>query len=444
MLSAAALPNDIEASQAMLLRKERIIGLEAQVSTDTAEIEHLKLMIAKLRRMQFGCKSEKLDYQIERLELQLEDLQANEAEVAREMPAADQTPRKKSVPGRCRNICCAMRKCICLEAMHALPAGAALRHLGVDVAEQFEYVPASFRVIRHVRPKLACICCDKIVQAPAPSRPIERGIAGPGLLAHILGAKFADHLPLYRQSVIYARDGLDLDRGLLAGWVGAASALLRPLVDAIRKHVLAATKLHVDDTPIPVLAPGNGKTKRHACGPMCAMIAPAATPRRRPFGSRTALTAKAYIRKPTWPTSKAFCKPMPMPASTPFTMAELSNEAACWAHARRKFYDLHAERPSALTTEALRRIGELYAIEAHIRGKPPDERRQARQASARPLIDDLKIWLRASLEKVSRNPTRRRRQSMPSTPGQRCAATVTMAPTKSTTRPPNEPCAASP
>ena len=118
-------------------------------------------------------------------------------------------------------------------------------------------MPASFRVVRDVRPKMAFSCCDTIVQTPAPSRPIERGIAGPGLLAHILVAKFADHLPLYR----HARDGVDLDRALLAGWVGAAIALLRPLVDAIERHVLAATKLHADDTPIPVLAPGNGKTK---------------------------------------------------------------------------------------------------------------------------------------------------------------------------------------
>lgn len=134
------------------------------------------------------------------------------------------------------------------------------------------------------------------MQAPAPSRPIERGIAGPGLLAHILVAKFADHLPLYRQSSIYARDGLDLDRGLLPGWVGAASALLRPLVDAIRKHVLAATKLHADDTPIPVLAPGKGKTKTARLWTYVRLdrasgyTAPAATPRRRRCGSPTALT----------------------------------------------------------------------------------------------------------------------------------------------------------
>jgi transposase len=144
----------------------------------------------------------------------------------------------------------------------ACPAcGGNLRHLGDDVADQLEFIPASFKVIRHIRPKLACTCCDCIVQAPAPSRPIERGLAGSGLLAHVLVSKFADHLPLYRQSVIYAREGVELSRALLADWVGQSTALLRPLVDAIRRHVMAASKLHADDTPVPVLAPGNGKTR---------------------------------------------------------------------------------------------------------------------------------------------------------------------------------------
>ncbi|MDB5961183.1 MAG: family transposase [Massilia sp.] len=403
MLSAADLPNDIEALKAMLLmRDERIIGLEAQVNTGAAEIEHLKLMIAKLRRMQFGRKSEKLDLQIEQLELQLEDLQADEAEAAREMPAADQAPRKKSVRKPLPEHLPRDEK-VYLPASDACPScGGGLRHLGEDVAEQLEYVPASFRVIRHMRPKLACTCCDTIVQAPAPSRPIERGIAGPGLLAHILVAKFADHLPLYRQSVIYARDGLDLDRALLAGWVGAASALLRPLVDAIRNHVLAATKLHADDTPIPVLAPGNGKTKtarlwtyvrddRPSGDTTPAAVWLAYSPDRKGVHPQTHLaTFEGVLQADAYAGFNALYE------------GGAIHEAACWAHARRKFYDLHAARPSALTAEALRRIGELYAIEAAIRGRPPDERRLVRQERAKPLIDDLETWLRASLDKLSR------------------------------------------
>ena len=403
MLNAADLPNDINALKALLLaRDEKILGLEAQLNTRAAEIEHLKLMIAKLRRMQFGRKSEKLDRQIEQLELQLEDLQADDAEAEREMPEADRAPRSKSVRRPLPEHLPRDEKIYAPGAEACPSCGGGLRHLGEDVAEQLEYVPASFRVIRHVRPKLACSCCDTIVQAPAPSRPIERGIAGPGLLAHVLVAKFADHLPLYRQAVMYARDGVDLDRALLASWVGAASALLRPLVEAIRRHVLASGKLHADDTPIPVLAPGNGKTKTARLWtyvrddrPSGDTTPPAVwfayTPDRKGIHPQTHLANyKGVLQADAYAGFNALYEDGTI------------QEAACWAHARRKFYDLHEARPSALTTEALHRIGELYAIEAKIRGKPPHERQQARQAEAKPLIDDMERWLRGMLEKLSR------------------------------------------
>jgi transposase len=403
MLNADDLPNDINALKALLLaRDEQILGLEAQLNTRATEIEHLKLTISKLRRVQFGRKSEKLDHQIEQLELQLEDLQADETEAEREMPESDRAPRKKSVRRPLPDHLPRDER-IYAPGSDACPScGGGLRHLGEDVAEQLEYVPASFRVIRHVRPKLACSCCDAIVQAPAPSRPIERGIAGPGLLAHVLVAKFADHLPLYRQAVIYARDGVDLDRALLASWVGAASALLRPLVDAIRRHVLAGNKLHADDTPIPVLAPGNGKTKTARLWtyvrddrPSGDTTPPAVwfayTPDRKGIHPQNHLANfKGVLQADAYAGFNALYEDGAI------------QEAACWAHARRKFYDLHEARPSALTTEALRRIGELYAIEATIRGKPPHERQQARQAEAKPLINDLERWLRGMLENLSR------------------------------------------
>jgi transposase len=139
--------------------------------------------------------------------------------------------------------------------------GGNLKPLGEDVSEQLEIVNAAFKVIRHIRRKKACACCDCIVQPAAPSRPIERGIAGPGFLAQILVSKFADHQPLYRQSAIYARHGVDLDRSTMARWVGACGALVRPLVDALQRYVLMPGKVHSDDTPMPVLAPGNGQTK---------------------------------------------------------------------------------------------------------------------------------------------------------------------------------------
>ena len=173
---------------------------------------------------------------------------------------------------------------------------------------------ASFKVIRHVRPKRSCQACDRIVQAPAPSRPIDRGLAGPGLLAHVLTSKYADHQPLYRQSEIYAREGVDLDRSTLAGWVGAASDLLAPLIDAVRKHVLSASKLHADDTPVPVLAPGLGKTKTGRLWtyvrddrPSADTVAPAVWFAYSP-------DRKGSTRSGTWNSSPAPCRPMRMPA----------------------------------------------------------------------------------------------------------------------------------
>lgn len=212
--------------------------------------------------MQFGRSSEKLDRQIEQLELRLEELEADEGAAPIEIPktprtAPEQAPRKPLPEHLPREILTYWPE----SGETCAACGGPMKQLGEDVCEQLEYVPASFRVIRHVRPKRACTCCDHIAQAAAPSRPIERGLAGPGLLAHVLVSKFADHLPLYRQSAIYAREGVDLDRSLLAKWVGHGASLMQPLVDALRRHVMTATKLHADDTLVPVLAPGNGRTK---------------------------------------------------------------------------------------------------------------------------------------------------------------------------------------
>ena len=228
-----------------------------------ARIEHLKLMIDKLRHALFGKKSEKIVIQLEQLELQLEEEETTQAEaeavVERVSPAQEPKPRteRKPLPEH-------LRREVVTHAPegHCCPdCGGQLRQFGEDVSEQLEYIPESFKVIRHVRPKYCCSGCDRVVEAAAPSRPIERGLAGPSLLAHVIVSKYADHLPLYRQSDIYARQGVEISRSTLAGWVGAASDLLSPLVDAIQKHVLAGGKLHADDTPIPVLSPGSGKTK---------------------------------------------------------------------------------------------------------------------------------------------------------------------------------------
>jgi transposase len=278
--------------------------------------------------------------------------------------------------------------------------GGALRKLGEDVTEELEYVPSHFKVIRHVRPKLSCRSCEAIVQALMPSRPIERGLAGPGLLAHVLVSKYADHLPLYRQAEIYAREGVDLDRSTLAGWVGGTAALLRPLVDALAREVMAAGKLHADDTPVPVLAPGTGKTKT---GRLWVYVRDD-----RPHGGTQppgALFRYTPDRKGEHPREhlKPFAGALQADGYAGFDRlyGERIVEVACWAHVRRKFHDIYAANGSPIALEALQRIGALYGVEDDVRGQPSNERCRVRQARAGPLLDQLRTWLDAALPKLS-------------------------------------------
>src|ERR1035438_293224 len=251
--------------KALLQEKQaQIVVKDAEILSYTAEIESLKLLIRKLRLMQYGKRSEKRAHEIEQLELLVENLETAAAErscvVAKRSttkPAASvPKPRREFPPHLPRET-----QTIAPQQSCCPDCGGELKHLSEDVSEMLEREPVRHKVIRVVRPKLACARCDTIVQAPAPTRPIERGMAGPGLLAHVLVSKYGDHLPLYRQAEIFAREGLELDRTLLAQWVGNLSALLIPLTDALRAHVFAADVVHADDTPLPVLAPGRGKTK---------------------------------------------------------------------------------------------------------------------------------------------------------------------------------------
>jgi transposase len=278
--------------------------------------------------------------------------------------------------------------------------GGQLRQFGEDISEQLEYVPDSFKVIRHVRPKFACTGCDRIVEAPAASRPIERGLAGPGLLAHVILSKFGDHLPLYRQSEIYARQDVEISRSTMAGWVGAASDLLSPLVDAIQKHVLAGPKLHADDTPLPVLSPGNGKTRT---GRLWTYVRDD-----RPAGIDTPPAvwfAYSEDRKGEHPRQHLSTFQGALQADAYAGFQHLYGkdiyEAACWAHARRKFHEIHVVHASPTTTEALARIGALYAIEEEVRGKPADLRLSVRQARARPLLAELRAWMQKAQGRLS-------------------------------------------
>ena len=389
----------------ILSQHEQILLQREQLASRDAEIEQLKLLIAKLRRMQFGRKSEKVERQIEQLQLRLDELEGSRAEqtacsaapIALETEGAKKPVRRllpEHLPRETRKI---------LPKSTACPdCGGALKYLGEDVSEILEWVPASFKVIRQVRPKLACGRCDKIVQAQAPSRPIARGLAGPGLLAHVLVSKYCNHLPLYRQEEIYEREGVELDRATLADWVGGASNLLQPLVETLRRHVMSARKVHADDTPVPVLAPGLGRTK---LGRLWTYVRDD-----RPAGDTTPPAVWfAYTpdRKGEHPQEhlRNFRGTLQADAYAGFDRLYESGhirEAACWAHVRRKFYDLHVAHKSPVAQEALRRIGELYAIEEDIRGRFPEERRAVRNERSRPLLDALKRWLEETLVKLSR------------------------------------------
>jgi len=397
VLNVRDLPDDIQTLKGL------IIESQTKLAERDHEIEHLKLLIAKLRRLQYGRSSEKLDAKIGQLELLVEELEANRAsrvahtpEAPAAKPEQKQRPARRPLPERLpRETVEHASACTCPDC------GATMRKIGEDVAEVLEYVPASFKVIRHVRPKLACANCQRIVQAPAPIRPIARGIAGPGLLAHILVAKYADHLPLYRQSQIYAREGVALERSTLADCVGGAAALLDPLVEALARYVVATPYLHGDDTPVPVLEPGRGKTKT---GRLWTYVRDG-----RPWAESAApavLFRYSPDRRGEHPEShlKAFTGILHADGYAGFDRlyeGERIREAACWAHVRRKFYDIYESNRSPVAAEALAKIGKLYEIEETIRGRRPDERRTVRRARAGPLLEEIRTWFEATLAQLS-------------------------------------------
>jgi len=394
--SLPPLPNDVEALQHLVLEQR------AALASNTIEIEHLRLVIAKLRRLQFGRSSETLAREIDQLELRLEELQMAQAQTQVMTTEAASTttaekPARRPLPEHLpREQVVHQPACACPDC------GGALRRIGEDVSEVLEYVPQHFKVVRHVRPKLSCVDCQRMVQVAAPSRPIARGLAGPGLLAHVLVSKYADHLPLYRQAQIYARQGVELDRSTLADWVGDCSRLLSPLVEALGRHVMATGKLHADDTPGPVLEPGRSKTRT---GRLWTYVRDD-----RPSGSTdppAVLFRYSPDRKGEHPKLhlKGFTGVLQADAYAGFN--DLYDrgcilEAGCWAHVRRKFYDIHEGTKSPIAAEALQRIGQLYDIEEQLRGQLPHERASVRAERVAPLLDELKRWLNTQLARVSK------------------------------------------
>lgn len=386
----------------------------AEITLLRLTVDKLKLQLFKRVRAEFGSASEQLDGGQMAL-IQGEPLDkpgpskppvapnaldaANAPAIARSLP--EHLPRQTELlrpEATASHHDAAGQPCGCSAC------GGRLRQIGADVSEQLEYVPAHFKVIRHIRPKLACVACESIFQASAPSRPIVRGMAGPALLAHVMVSKYCDHQPLYRLSRIYRRAGVEIDRSTMAGWIARGGELIDPLLVALGRYALAGAKVHADDTPVPVLDPGRGRTKT---GRLWVYVRDD-----RPAGSTDAPAVwfqYSANRKGEHPQAhlKDFQGILQADAYGGWGSLYDSGrvtEAACWAHARRPWWDLYESTGRAadsVAAQALGRIAGLYAIEAEIRGQPPDVRRAHRQARAGPLLDELHAWLSGLLLRVS-------------------------------------------
>ncbi len=417
-----SLPTDLASAHALIIAQrqaltaaqERAAAAESEAQYRALLIEKLKFTIRKLRHERFGQSSERGTL-LDQLELQLADLEADvaQADTAGQMAAAAASekmvvpsferrrPARRPLPEHLP------RERIVYPAPSACPCcgSTTLRKIGEDVTETLELIPRQWKVVQHVRVKFSCRACEAISQPPAPSHPIARGRAGPKLLAHILFSKYGLHLPLNRQSGVYGREGIDLDVSTLADWVGAAAATLMPLVEAIRGHVLAAERIHADDTTVPVLAKGKTRTGRlwtyvRDDRPFAGPDPPAAVffysrdrggehPEQHLAGYAGLMQADAYAGFNRLYEANRKGGPIV--------------EAACWAHARRKFFDLARINQAPIASEAVARIDVLFAIERESNGLTPQQRLGVRTERSRPLVVALEVWLREQRARVSKN-----------------------------------------
>jgi transposase len=400
VLDINALPTDVTQLQRLLVEHHELVATQTvDLRTQQRQIEHLKFQLAKLRRFRFGQSSEQMQG-IAQMVLGLEALVASAAQAPSLAPAAvapdkEQPVRRKHLPEHFERIDNTIEPSEC-----ACPGcGGPLGLLGTDTAELLDVKTVTFTVTRHIRPKKRCSSCSIIVQAAAPARPIEKSFAGASLLALVLSWKYAFHLPLYRQCQIFAHAGLTLSRTTLMQWVGASSELLGPLVAALAKHVLLAPNINADDTPIKVLAPGSGKTKK---GRLWTYVRDGTG-----WGS-TDPPAVWYRYSPSWhgkyPQKHLanFIGKLQVDAYAGFEALFVASkpgvaariiEIACFAHLRRKFFDLFEALASPIAKEALERIGRLYVIEKAIRGRSAEERQAQRQQHAVPILIELHAWM---------------------------------------------------
>jgi transposase len=401
------LPKDPTALRALLLETlAKFDTLVAERDALASQNERLQHLLLKLKRRQFGQKSERLPE--EQLLFAFEEIEAtlagNTAEGAKRSPALRDQQKKRRRAGRGRLPAHLPRVEVVLapEATACPCCQGLLVEIGTDAAERLDVIPAQFRVIVTKRPKLACRACAGVVlQAPAPARLIEGGMPTEAAVAHVLVSRYADHLPLYRQSQILARQGIEIGREVLADWTGTAAMEIVPVVRRMREILLASLRLFADETTMPVLDPGRGKTKKG--------YAWAIARDDRPWGGadppavvfhyapgRGAEHAKALLGGYRGILQ---CDGYGAYKTLAATGAGITL-AFCWSHVRREFIELAKGKTAPIATETLGRIAALYAIEAEVRGKPPDFRRAVRQQKSRPLVEDLFAWLSAQLARL--------------------------------------------
>ncbi|MBC7939892.1 MAG: IS66 family transposase [Chitinophagaceae bacterium] len=401
---------DLQASNVALSGEVR--RTQASLKIALLTIDKLKVELAYLRRMKYGRSSEQLEHA--QLELVGGMMAAPATEPASDVVSIEAGRKKRTTkprPGLREFPEHLPRRTV----VHAPPSGhdggcdcqacgRSLREIGQDVSEVLDYEPGSFHVVRHVRPRLACSGCKTITQVAAPSRPVERGMAGPGLLAHVLVGKYADSLPLYRQCQIYAREGVMLERSTLSDWVGQAARLLTPLAQAIGRHVLRADKIHGDDTPIRVLG---GKGNKAKTGRLWVYVrddrpgagqAPPAVWFQYSAGRHGEHPARHLKDWQGILQADAFAGYNQLYAGGRIV------EAACWSHARRKLWDIHERQhklAGTLAHQGLERIAKIFKIEAEIRGRSVLRRRRVRQVRTQPILKALQSWMNETLTQVS-------------------------------------------
>jgi len=436
-LACDQLPDDISELKRLLVAKDaELTARTTELSTASAElaaaknglvitqltIEKLKAQIAKFRREKFGASSERVDRALEQLELALEEAETAKAEAVASEPQGPEpeAPNTDTPPAEDAKREKKKRRQLPQEfprrdVVHRPPdvckrcGGTDLRDVSESVTEVLRYVPGHFEVDRHVRPACSCRKCEAMMQAPMPDLPIPRGMVDATFLAYIVISKFCDHIPLYRLAEICARRGLDIDRSQLAEWLGHVAWLLAPLVELIAAHVMAGRVIHCDDTPVPVLAPGAGKTKtgrlwvylrdeRPHAGTAPPAVLYRYTPDRKGEHCRKeladftgALHADGY---------SGFDKLYRIADAHLMQGPPRVAEVGCWSHVRRGFFDEWASHKSTIAKEALDRIGALFDIERPIKGQTPGIRRAVRQRTAKPKIDELAVWLDAQLQKI--------------------------------------------